>query len=89
MKIAIITGGSRGLGKAMALALAQKGIGSIITYHSKKNEANEVVLEIEKMGVTSAALQLDAEINLIFSSIMLVLVFMQVLMKPQKNNLIC
>jgi NAD(P)-dependent dehydrogenase (short-subunit alcohol dehydrogenase family) len=59
MKIAIITGGSRGLGKAMALALAQKGIGSIITYHSKKNEANEVVLEIEKMGVTSAALQLD------------------------------
>ncbi|MCD8491168.1 MAG: SDR family NAD(P)-dependent oxidoreductase [Geovibrio sp.] len=37
MKTAIITGGSRGLGKSMALALADKGTDVIITYQSKKN----------------------------------------------------
>nr|WP_316242966.1 SDR family NAD(P)-dependent oxidoreductase [Kordiimonas pumila] len=35
-KIVVITGGSRGLGRSMALHLASKGIDSIITYHSNK-----------------------------------------------------
>ena len=39
MKINIITGGSRGLGRSMALHLADKGQDSIITYHTKKAEA--------------------------------------------------
>jgi NAD(P)-dependent dehydrogenase (short-subunit alcohol dehydrogenase family) len=47
-KIAIITGGSRGLGKSMALHLAQKNVDIIFTYHSKKDEAQKVVSEIEK-----------------------------------------
>lgn len=59
-KIALITGGSRGLGKNMAFALAKKGINVIITYHSKQDEAQAVVTEAENLGVKAAALQLDA-----------------------------
>jgi NAD(P)-dependent dehydrogenase (short-subunit alcohol dehydrogenase family) len=59
-KIALITGGSRGLGKNMAFALAKKGINVILTYHSKQDEAQAVVAEVENLGVKAAALQLDA-----------------------------
>lgn len=59
MNIAIITGGSRGLGKSAALAVAQKGVGVILTYHSQKAEAEAVVAEIEAAGGQAAALQLD------------------------------
>ncbi len=58
-KIAIVTGGSRGLGENTALALAKKGVDVIITYHSKKAEADEVVKEIEQLGQKAVALQLD------------------------------
>ena len=59
MGIAIVTGGSRGLGKNTAIKMAQKGIDVILTYHSKKDEADKVVAEIEKLGRKAAALQLD------------------------------
>ena len=59
MKIALITGGSRGLGKNAALKLAERGHDVIITYNSKKGEAQEVVSMIEKMGRKALALQLD------------------------------
>jgi NAD(P)-dependent dehydrogenase (short-subunit alcohol dehydrogenase family) len=58
-KIALVTGGSRGLGKDMALNLAKKGLDVILTYHSKKEEADRVVSEIERMGQKALALQLD------------------------------
>jgi NAD(P)-dependent dehydrogenase (short-subunit alcohol dehydrogenase family) len=58
-KIALITGSSRGLGKNMALALAKKGNDIIITYNSKKDEADKVVQEIEALGQRAAALQLN------------------------------
>ena len=58
-KIALITGGSRGLGKNMALRIAEKGLDVVITYHSKKTEALAVVDEIRQMGRKAAALQLD------------------------------
>src|ERR1700712_5898353 len=58
-KIALVTGGSRGLGKNMALSLAKKGINVIITYNSKKDEALAVVNEIEQAGQRAAALQLN------------------------------
>ena len=58
-KIAIVTGGSRGLGKNTALSLAKKGSDVIITYHSKQAEANEVVKEIEALGQKAVALQLN------------------------------
>lgn len=58
-KIALVTGGSRGLGKNMALSLAKKGINVVLTYNSKQDEAEAVVTEIEKTGVKAAALQLN------------------------------
>ncbi|MEZ2338878.1 SDR family NAD(P)-dependent oxidoreductase [Mucilaginibacter sp. RCC_168] len=61
-KIALITGGSRGLGKNAAQHLAKKGIDVILTYRSKKEEAEEVVASIEKFGQKAAALQLDTSI---------------------------
>ena len=59
MKINLITGGSRGLGRSMALNLADKGQDTIITYHSKKAEAEAVVKEITSKGRKAVALQLD------------------------------
>ncbi|MBI1342716.1 MAG: SDR family oxidoreductase [Terrimonas sp.] len=58
-KIALVTGGSRGLGKDMAIKIAQKGIDVIITWRSKKVEADEVVSAIEKSGGRAFSLQLD------------------------------
>lgn len=58
-RIAVVTGGSRGLGKDMALSLARKGLDIILTYNSKKAEADAVVKEIEKSGQKAAALQLN------------------------------
>ena len=59
-KIALVTGGSRGLGKDMALSLAKKGINVLLTYNSKKEDADAVVAEIKKAGGNAAALQLNA-----------------------------
>ena len=58
-QIALVTGGSRGLGKDMALQLAKKGLDVIITYHSRKDEAQAVVSEIETLGKKAVALQLN------------------------------
>lgn len=58
-KIVLVTGGSRGLGKNMALSLAKKGLDVILTYNSKKEEADAVVSEIETLGQKALALQLN------------------------------
>ena len=57
--IALITGGSRGLGRNAALHLARKGIDSVITYRSQQAEAQAVVDEIQALGGRAAALALD------------------------------
>jgi NAD(P)-dependent dehydrogenase (short-subunit alcohol dehydrogenase family) len=59
-KIAILTGGSRGLGKNTALRIAKNGIDLVITYHKNKQMADEVVAEIQKIGRKAIAIQLDA-----------------------------
>ena len=59
-KVAVVTGGSRGLGKNMALRLAEKGVDIIVTYVSKKEDAENVVKEIEALGRKGAALKFDA-----------------------------
>ncbi|MBB6108317.1 NAD(P)-dependent dehydrogenase, short-chain alcohol dehydrogenase family [Mucilaginibacter lappiensis] len=58
-KIALVTGGGRGLGKDMALKLAQKGLDVIITYNSRKEDALAVVTQVEQAGSKAAALQLN------------------------------
>lgn len=58
-KIALVTGGSRGLGKNMAIGLAKKGVDVVLTYNSKKEDALAVVNEIQHLGGKAAALQLD------------------------------
>ncbi len=59
--IALVTGGSRGLGKNSALKIAQKGLDVIITYRSNKEEADAVVDEIKSMGRNAVAFQLDTK----------------------------
>lgn len=58
-KIALVTGGSRGLGKNMALSLAGQGIDVILTYHRQQVEAEAVVAEIQQLGRQAVALPLD------------------------------
>lgn len=58
-KIALITGGSRGLGKSAALTLAAQGVDIILTYQTRHAEALAVVAEIAAMGRSAVALQLD------------------------------
>ncbi|HMF70897.1 MAG TPA: SDR family NAD(P)-dependent oxidoreductase [Flavitalea sp.] len=58
-RMALVTGGSRGLGKNMSLALAKKGIDIILTYNSNKEAAGRVVSEIQSLGQKAVAFQLD------------------------------
>lgn len=58
-KIAVVTGGSRGLGKDMALSLAKKGIDVVLTYNSQKENAEEVIKEIQSIGQKASALELN------------------------------
>lgn len=58
-KIALVTGGSRGLGRDMAINLAKKGIDVVLTYNSNQAEADKVVAEIEAAGQKAVALQLN------------------------------
>ncbi|PKV50651.1 NAD(P)-dependent dehydrogenase (short-subunit alcohol dehydrogenase family) [Aquimarina sp. MAR_2010_214] len=58
-KIALVTGGSRGLGKDMALNLAKKGLDVVLTYNTNKEEAETVVEAIKKIGQNATSLQLN------------------------------
>ena len=58
-KIALVTGGSRGLGRNMAIQLARSGVDVIITYNSREDEASVVCGECEDLGRRAASLQLD------------------------------
>ena len=57
--IVLITGGSRGLGRSAALALAARGVDLILTYRSGLAEAQAVVAEAQALGVRAVALPLD------------------------------
>jgi NAD(P)-dependent dehydrogenase (short-subunit alcohol dehydrogenase family) len=58
-KITLITGASRGLGRNTALSVARHGGDVVLTYHSRADEAQAVVAEIQAMGRKAVALQLD------------------------------
>lgn len=57
--IAIVTGGSRGLGRSTVLSLAKRGVHSIFTYNSNHAEAEKVVSLAREAGAKAIALQLD------------------------------
>jgi len=58
-KIALVTGGSRGVGRSTVLSLAERGVDSIFTYNSNQTEAEKVVGLVSKAGQKAIALQLD------------------------------
>lgn len=58
-KIAVVTGGSRGIGRSTVLSLAKRGVDSIFTYRSKQEEAEKVVALMQASGRKAIALQLD------------------------------
>ena len=58
-RIALVTGGSRGLGRNIAACLARGGHDIVLTYRSQKEEGTAAVAEIESLGRRAVALQLD------------------------------
>ncbi len=73
-KIALVTGSSRGVGRAVALGLAKQGANVVVNYTSNENAANEVVEIIQSMGGKAIAVKADvaqkAEVeNLVNSAI--------------------
>lgn len=58
-RVAIITGGSRGLGRNTAVNLARRGVNVIITYRSNQKEAESLIREVEAMGRKAAGFRLD------------------------------
>jgi NAD(P)-dependent dehydrogenase (short-subunit alcohol dehydrogenase family) len=59
-KIALVTGGSRGIGRNTVVSLAKRGVHTIFTYQSRGAEAEAVVAEVQAAGAQGIALQLDA-----------------------------
>ena len=72
-RVALITGGSRGIGAATALALADRGFDVAITYRNKATRAGEVVAEVERRGVRALALGCDitepADVDRLFATL--------------------
>ncbi|MFM0340575.1 SDR family NAD(P)-dependent oxidoreductase [Paraburkholderia fungorum] len=58
-RIAIVTGGSRGLGRNTVLSLAKRGVDTIFTWHSNRAEAEQVIAAVEETGRRAVALRLD------------------------------
>lgn len=59
-KIALITGGSRGLGRNTALSLARRSVDVILTYHSREDEADAAAKDVEAAGARAIVLHLDS-----------------------------
>ncbi|MFO1370711.1 MAG: SDR family oxidoreductase [Marinagarivorans sp.] len=66
-KIAVITGGSRGLGKHMAIHLAKQGRDIIFTYRNNQQEAQSTLTELTALGIQAHSLQLDLSQSAAFS----------------------
>jgi len=58
-KTAIITGGSRGIGRNTAISLARRGVDVIFTYRANQVEASSLIREVEAMGKKAAGFRLD------------------------------
>ena len=62
-KVALVTGASRGIGRAIALALANTGANVAINYRNRDDEANEVLLQIRRFGRLAVAVKADVSIS--------------------------
>jgi acetoacetyl-CoA reductase len=62
-KVAIVTGGSRGIGAEISLELAKQGVKIVINYNSQKEQADKVVAEIVALGGEAYAVQADVSNN--------------------------
>jgi len=62
-KIALVTGASRGIGRAIALALAEAGADVVVNYLSRSREAQEVESQIIQAGRQCIAIQADVSVN--------------------------
>ena len=62
-RVALVTGSSRGIGRAIALALARSGADVVINFHSRSNEAQEVEAQIRGLGRRSVAIQADVSVQ--------------------------
>ncbi len=58
-KVALVTGGSRGIGRAIALEFAARGAAVVVNYHKSPDAAEEVVKKIQEAGGKAAAMQAD------------------------------
>ncbi|MCH4888342.1 3-oxoacyl-[acyl-carrier-protein] reductase [Acidaminobacter sp. JC074] len=61
-KVAVVTGGSRGIGKAIALKLASEGANIVVNYTSNSTAADEVVKEVEALGVKGIAVKANVSV---------------------------
>jgi NAD(P)-dependent dehydrogenase (short-subunit alcohol dehydrogenase family) len=72
-KVALVTGASRGLGRGIALVLAEKGANIVVNYHHEKECAEEVAVAIQQMGRKSHIVQADVsdenDVNRMFAEI--------------------
>ncbi len=59
-KIAVVTGGSRGIGRSVVESLARHGVDTIFTYHTQGTDADAVVAAVKDAGAEAVSLQLDA-----------------------------
>src|SRR6202161_3635519 len=59
-KIAIVTGGSRGIGRSTVESLAKRGVNTIFTYYTHGTDAEAVLATVKDAGAKAIALQLDA-----------------------------
>jgi NAD(P)-dependent dehydrogenase (short-subunit alcohol dehydrogenase family) len=67
-KIALVTGGSRGIGRDIAVSLAKMGIGVVLTYHTNKTEGDRVAEEIRASGGAAVALPFDVSLTASFDA---------------------
>jgi NAD(P)-dependent dehydrogenase (short-subunit alcohol dehydrogenase family) len=58
-KLAVVTGGGRGIGRSTALALAKSGVDVVVTYREQEAPARDLASEVEQLGRKAAVLPLD------------------------------